>query len=643
MVDFLLTVLPTLNRILVAGIAITAFSLLLFSLTFNLRDRVARAFAVILACVTLIAVASVLASTSTTLDEAEMWLRIQWIGTALLPSAYLHFSDALLATTGRPSRGRRRLAVRAMYIASAVLIYLATLTDLIVAQVRVTAGEPHLVAGPAFWIVPVFFTGLLALTGVNLVRAYRRCQTSTSRRRMIYLISGSAAPALASFPFLLFAGQAASVHPLLFWLVAITSNGLVAALLVVMAYATAYFGVSLTDRVVKGRLFQWLLRGPFVAATTLAVMVIFGALARAVGMANTRAVPLTVVATIVMLQFLITMLRVPLERRLFYGSTADRADLRRLEMLEERVLTRSDLRQFLEALLAGVCDLLRVPAAFIVERTPEGTTTFEAGVGPQDLLPLRADLSGVPRPQWQSDGGESQGIFRWGQYWLLPLHATEGGEVIGLLGIASREERLELGAEALEGLSRLSDRAAQALQDRRLQQEVFASVDRLVPEVERIQRLSAAARYGKARLLASPSDGLAPDVDLAQWVREALGHYWGGPKLTQSPLLNLHVVQQELDAHDGNAVNALRSVLRRAIERVRPEGERRFTSEWLLYNILEMKFVQGRRVRDIAGHLAVSEADLYRKQRVALDEVTRVIIEMERRSHDRATDYEVVG
>jgi hypothetical protein len=410
-----------------------------------------------------------------------------------------------------------------------------------------------------------------------------------------------------------------------------------------MAYATAYFGVSLTDRVIKGRLFQWLLRGPIVAATTLAVMVIFGALARAVGMPNTRAVPLAVVATIVMLQFLITLLRIPLGRRLFYGSLADRADLRRLETLEERVLTRSDLRQFLETLLAGLCDLLRVPAAFIVERSPEGSTSFEAGVGPQELLPLRADLTSIPPPHLQAAGPDAESIFRWGQYWLLPLHAPESGEVIGLLGMASHKDRLDLGPEALESLMRLSQRAAQALQDRRLQQEVFASVDRLVPEVERIQRLSAAARYGQARLLASPGEGLPPDADLAQWVREALSHYWGGPKLTQSPLLNLRVVQQELEAHDGNSVNALRSVLRRAIERVRPEGERRFTSEWLLYNILEMKFVQGRRVRDIAGHLAVSEADLYRKQRVALDEVTRVIIEMERRSHDRATDYDIVG
>jgi hypothetical protein len=126
-------------------------------------------------------------------------------------------------------------------------------------------------------------------------------------------------------------------------------------------------------------------------------------------------------------------------------------------------------------------------------------------------------------------------------------------------------------------------------------------------------------------------------------VREALSHYWGGPKLTTSPLLGLRVVREELDSHDGNAVNALRAVLRRAVDRVRPEGERRFTSEWLLYNILEMKFLEGKRVRDVAMRLAVSEADLYRKQKLAIEEVARVIADMEKQSNEPATDYEVVG
>jgi hypothetical protein len=76
---------------------------------------------------------------------------------------------------------------------------------------------------------------------------------------------------------------------------------------------------------------------------------------------------------------------------------------------------------------------------------------------------------------------------------------------------------------------------------------------------------------------------------------------------------------------------------------VRPEGERRFTSEWLLYNILELKFLQGKKVRDVAMRLAVSEADLYRKQKVAIEEVARVIADLERQSGEPAADYEIVG
>ena len=70
-------------------------------------------------------------------------------------------------------------------------------------------------------------------------------------------------------------------------------------------------------------------------------------------------------------------------------------------------------------------------------------------------------------------------------------------------------------------------------------------------------------------------------------------------------------------------------ILRQAIEQVRPEGERRFTGEWILYNILELKFMEGRKVREVALRLAMSEADLYRKQRVAIESVAKAIEEME--------------
>ena len=43
-----------------------------------------------------------------------------------------------------------------------------------------------------------------------------------------------------------------------------------------------------------------------------------------------------------------------------------------------------------------------------------------------------------------------------------------------------------------------------------------------------------------------------------------------------------------------------------------------------------MKFLEGRKVRDVAMRLAMSEADLYRKQKVAIDSVAQTIVEMER-------------
>jgi hypothetical protein len=100
--------------------------------------------------------------------------------------------------------------------------------------------------------------------------------------------------------------------------------------------------------------------------------------------------------------------------------------------------------------------------------------------------------------------------------------------------------------------------------------------------------------------------------------------------LTKSPLVGLRVVQEALDENEGNATKALRVILAKAIEQQRPEGERNMTTaEWILYNILELKFVQGLRVRDVARRLAMSESDLYRKQRVAIENVARTISSME--------------
>jgi hypothetical protein len=176
----------------------------------------------------------------------------------------------------------------------------------------------------------------------------------------------------------------------------------------------------------------------------------------------------------------------------------------------------------------------------------------------------------------------------------------------------------------------LIQQAELALEDRRLQQEVFIALKNIIPEIERIQRLRSAVRYTGSPSLSSLTENLTVETDFTQMVRDALSHYWGGPKLTNSPLLDLQVVQDALAEHEGNAVRALRAVLAQAIEQQRPGGERRMTAaEWLIYNILDLKFVQGMRVRDIAQRLAMSEADLYRKQKLAIEEVSRTLSEME--------------
>ena len=52
--DLLTGPLVTFNQILTAGISITALSLLLYSLTFNLRDRVAQSFSLIMVCLLIV-------------------------------------------------------------------------------------------------------------------------------------------------------------------------------------------------------------------------------------------------------------------------------------------------------------------------------------------------------------------------------------------------------------------------------------------------------------------------------------------------------------------------------------------------------------------------------------------------------------
>ena len=634
----LLAGIRTINDILTAGIAITAFSLFLYALSFNLRDRVARSFAIILLCVVVVFTSEALESSATSPDTIILFLRLEWLGIIFLPPAYFHMSDAILVTTGRPSRGRRRIAVRAMYLVSTLFLLMLGLGYLLGPIVMTGQPAPHLQRTIWTEIFTAYYVIMMILAWINFRRAYSHTLTRSGRRRMIYLLAGATAPALGSFPYLLYGSVLAENHPYLFWGTALVSNLLVGGLIILMAYAVAFFGVSWPDRVVKTRLFKWIMRGPVTASAALGVMTIVRRVGEMFGTVYSWAVPTAMVATVLLMEHTITLVAPIWERLIFFGR--DRSDLALLQNFEERLITQNDLRQFLESVIAAVRDHLQSPAAFVAALDGDQLSLVVSSRN----LPLLKESSLSEALQVVTHEGNGNGDeYIWGDYWLFPLHQppeTVEGEptLLGLLGAVRLPDQEILG-EQRQALKLLIRRASLALQDRRLQKSVFRSLEDLRPQVDMFQRLRAVGRYdSKTSLL---EDTLPPESDMAEWVRDALTHYWGGPKLTQNPLLNLQIVQHTLTAHNDNSANALRSILRQAMDNVRPDGERRFTGEWILYNILEMKFVEGRKVREVATRLAMSEADLYRKQRVAIEEVARVILDMERQTQEKDIGKEV--
>jgi hypothetical protein len=629
--DGLLVGLKTINSILTAGIAITAFSLFLYALSFNLRDRVARSFAIILLCVVVVFTTEALQNNSIPGWGIDLLLRLQWVGIIFLPPSYLHLSDALLVTAGRPSRGRRRLAVRLIYVASfGFLVLLAS--GMLVGEL-VPNGEPAPHLQRTVWteLFTIYYIGIMVWAAYNFVRAFSRMLTRSGQRRMLYLMAGATAPALGSYPYLLFGSDLAGQYPLFFWSTAFIINVLVAVLVIVMAYAVAFFGVSWPDRIVKSRLFKWLLRGPVTASLALAVVTIV----RRAGIyfddePYSAFVPLSMVVTVLLFEHAVTLFSPLWERLLFFGR--DRAELQLLQNIEERLLTRGDLQQFLETVLAAVRDHLQSPCAFVAA-LDGSELTLSVVAGNRALLDQEDLDEALQMIHHNGENGSSRHEFTWGGFWILPLHQRRGNgdrdeirPLLGLLGIARKVDQ-PMDKDQRDAVWLLADRAALALEDRQLQQRVFRSLQDLQPQIDMIQQMRAAGRYdSRATILTEP---LPPESDLADWVKDALTHYWGGPKLTNSPLMKLKIVQMLAEEHEGNTPNALRALLRKAVDQIKPEGERRFTSEWILYNILEMKFIEGRKVREVAGRLAMSEADLYRKQRVAVEAVARAILDME--------------
>ena len=655
--SMLLEILALTNDVLQAIIVIFGSAVVLYNLGRSLRIRVMRAFCALVTLVIIVYLTELLVSRIMTSYSAGNWLLAGWVGITLAPAAQYHLADALLEITGTKSR---RYLVTAGYLSGLLFLGLVFWTDLIVGQPVLTMHAPHLSAGPLFPLFAIHFWLVTAASIRTVWRARQRCITSATRQRMtITLIAFLAAP-LAVFPYLVIGGETRLTESVLFWLVAISGNLVVGVMFALLTAHLIYFGSSSPDRVVRVRLFKFMARVPLAGTIVLLVYILISRGSPILGLPTETALGFALVATVMLVEWAIHAYKQPLERLFQLNNDPD---LRRIQILSERLLTTADLRQFLESVLAATCEALRIPTAFVAAITDNGPR-LEAVIGPltePEAIWQQADwleLAQVESDHGQGNGSENEAgsepklqtidnFFLWQNYWIRPLYSRNQDIVIGILGLRARAPEPDLNPAESQVLDRLLAQAEVALQNRILQEEVFASVEGLLPQVTAFQERRRAATFSGMPLLADSSEeggtavvngSVVHDPDFNAMVRDALSHYWGGPKLTKSPLLRLRVVERTLEEYGNNPSSALRAILADAIALQKPEGERNLsTTEWILYNILELKFIQGRRVRDVARRLAMSESDLYRKQRIAIENVAQTVATMELAALQEAT------
>ena len=630
-------ILNFVNMLTSSVLVILTFSLHSYTLTYNFRTSVARRFALLLAFVMLVYAADVALGRVLSAESANRWLRLQWLGITMVPAAAYHFSLAVLATTNYRVH-RRRWISHAFYILSIASAIDAVAGSAIVGEVRYTPPLSYLEGGPLFWLFAAYFALAIGLALGNIWKARQRCLTESTRTRMTYLLLGFVAPGIAVFPYLVAITRLLGPNEpsALVLLISILGNVAVGFMLLLMSYTVAYFGVLTPDRVVRYRLLRFFMRGPVVAILVILAIQITPPVERILGLPRDVILFSIITGVIVLSQLALSVTKSAVDRLIY---REDREEIAWLRELDRRMLATSDLRQLLDNNLVALCELLRVPSAFAAAAVGPDLI-LEAVVGPEAT---RTQILAVK--DWSDALGKSmrdlrpQHPYSHQGYWLWPLvdraPDDESSRVLGILGVEARTASPLLGADEVRVVEAILERTTSALADRRLQQSMLASLRYLIPDIDRMQQLRGVIPYAAmdserepTAALLDPSPIHSPEFEA--WVKDALSHYWGGPKLTHSPLIKLRTVNETMASADDDPTRALRLVLGQALERLRPEGKQNFTApEWLLYNILEMRFVQGRKVREIADRLAISESDLYRKQRVAIGQLARVLSEME--------------
>lgn len=622
------------NSLFVASAVIVAFSLLAYISLQNWNSAVARALSLLLTGVVVVFGGTVLLNVPPEREITIQYiLRAQWIGIVCVPVGYVHLSYALRSYSGLPTRRWWWFTIAA-YLVSAVFLVLAFVgSDLLLGSTILREPLTMFAPGPLFWLFVLYFA-LTSLGGLRTVLVVRRAAlTPTLRRRLTYLGATYLAPGFAVFPYLIFGGSVELISPTVILALAAVRNVSVTIMLIVMVYSIAFQGTLLPDRLIKQDFIRWGLYGPFVGICTILFLRAVPPIADRLGLPRDILITFGVMMMTVLMPIFVSRAK-PYIDALVYTQDHDEIDY--LRTLPRNTFTYTDLRVLLENTLLVVCGALKVDTGFVAAPDSDSSYTVKTVVGSRrvvkqfvadyTLTDILKEIQALPDPP-RNGAFPPDLVVRREPFFFVGLYGPDD-ELLGMMGLIYPRDGLSPDSRRL--IDALAQQMGLALATVQMQQRLFDALRGLGPEMRSLQELTGRLEQATPAALEQLETEVALLPEFPQLVKEALGQYWGGPKLSDSPLLELRTVRRIINDQGNSPTRALQAVLRQAIENLRPTSQLDPSAqEWVLYNILDMRFLQGKRIRDTAEKLAISESDLYRKQRIAVEEVARQLALME--------------
>jgi hypothetical protein len=642
----MVALLERINEILFAAVLIVSFSLLTYITLQNWRSDIVRALGVLLTGVIIAYSGDLLLSRAQRPETIEFLGRAQWLGIVLVPAGYIHFANALLSFGSANALAQRwRKSVYAAYIASLAIFLLVVLgTNLVIHTGTPSGPIARFQAGPIFWFYVLFF-GLAAISALIAILIVRRSAlTPAQQRRLNYLGATFAAPGIGVFPFLLIASPNMVPLTLILALQAIASM-IVIVMVTVMTYSVAFQGMLIPERLIKQDFVRWWLYGPFVGISTILFIQAVPVIAQYLGLPPETLITFGVMVMTVLMPIFVTQVKPYLDALIY---RQDHSEIDYLRNLPRNMFTRADLRALLENSLVAICSALQVQTGFVIAPGEDGFSVkaiwgsrraIRRFVNEHPIVELLPQLERMPYDA--STSLDSGSFVVVSTFCLLPLRSPDG-IFLGAIGLEATTEHLQrnggMSPEMRRMVAGLAHQIELALTTVQMQRQIFDALRGLAPEMESLQKLSSRLEQATPATLSSLEDDIVLHPDFPQLVKDALSQLWGGPKLAESPLLGLRSVRRLLAEQGGSPTRALQAVLRQAIANLRPDDQiDPSAQEWLLYNLLEGRFLRRQTVRDVAHRLAMSESDFYRKQRIAIEEVARQIVLMEEHEYENSS------